>query len=195
MARINKDHIHYFLENDLDVSAKTIYMGHGKDEECDVDQHLTANVIKGLRILSSIRPEEPINIIVNCQGGDTQHGLAIYDAIRMVSTPVHGTVIGHCYSIAAWILQACDYRRMSKSSSMMIHDGDSVVSGNKQETRNWYNFYQEQDVYCRHILLEKIRQKHPTYTMHRLEKLLKTDTLLWPKQALELGLIDEVIEG
>lgn len=194
MARISKDHISYFLEHDVDISTKTIYMGAGKDEECDVDQHLASNVIKGLRILSAIRPEEPIQLIINCQGGDTQHGLAIYDAIRMVPGPVHATILGHCYSIAAWIIQAADLRRMSKSSSLMIHDGDSVVSGNKSETKNWYHFYQEQDIYCRHLLLNKIKEKHPDFTMNKLEKMLKTDTILWPQQALDLGLIDEVIE-
>lgn len=194
MARINKDHISYFFEHGLDISTKTLYLGFGSDEEMDVDQGLAANMLKGIRILSSIKPEDPLNIIVNCTGGDTQHGLAIYDAIRMVSGPVHITVVGHCYSIAAWILQAGDVRRMTKSSSLMIHDGDSVVSGNKSETRNWYNFYQEQDVYCRHILLNRIREKHPEFTMNKLEKMLKTDTIMWPAQALELGLIDEITE-
>ena len=190
----NRDQLYLFLEHGVELDTKTIYMGYGLDPEMDIDQGLARNVIMGLRILSSIRPEEPISIIVNCQGGDTQHGFAIYDAIRMVNSPVHITVIGHCYSMAAWILQAGDIRRISRNSSLMIHDGDSTVSGRKDETKSWYKFYEEQDVMCREILLQKIREKNPGFTMAKLEKMLKTDTILWPQQALELGLIDEVLE-
>lgn len=183
MARISKDHIGYFLDSDLDISTKTIYLGSGKDSDCDMDSHLAGNVIKGLRILSAIRPEEPIHIVINCQGGDTGHGLAVYDAIRMVPTQVHITVIGHCYSIAAWILQAGDVRRMSPNSSLMIHHGQ----GRKDA------FEKEQDRRCSELLLKRIREKHPNYTEARLDKLLLKDTYLFPEEALELGLIDEVV--
>jgi ATP-dependent Clp protease, protease subunit len=194
MAKISKDHIYLFFEHGIDISTKTLYMG-GEDEEkeIDLDSGLTARVIKGLRVLSAIRPEDPIHIILNNQGGDTQHGLAIYDAIRMVPGPVHITVMGHCYSMAAWVLQAGDIRRMTKHSSIMIHDGDSTVSGKKEETRNWFKFYQEQDEICRQILLSKIKEKHPDFPPAKLMKMLKTDTILWAPQALELGLVDEIV--
>lgn len=194
MSKIYKDQIHLFFEHGVDISTKTIYLGYGGDEEMDVDQVLASNVIKGLRILSSIRPEDPINIIMNCQGGDTQHGFAIYDAIRMSPSQVHVTIIGHCYSMAAWILQAADVRRMSEYSSIMIHDGDNAVSGRKDETRSWYKFYQEQDELARDILLQRIREKNPSFPANKLDKMLKTDTILWPNQALELGLIDEIVK-
>lgn len=182
MARISKEHINYFFEYGMDISTKTLYLGSGDSSDCDVDEVLAANIIKGLRILSSIRPDDPINIIVNSQGGDTQHGLAIYDAIRMVSTPVYVTVLGHCYSISAWILQAGRVRRMTPNSSMMIHHG----AGRKDA------FEREQDKRCTDILLSRIREKHPGFTEAKLDKLLLKDTYLFPEEALELGLIDEI---
>lgn len=184
MAKINKDNLNYFIDNDIDISTKTIYLGHGKSDSCDVDEHLAANVIKGLHILSSIRLGDPINIIINSQGGDTQHGLAIYDAIRLVSSPVHITVFGHCYSIAAWILQAGTIRRMTANSSLMIHDGEGTKS----------KFFKEQDIKCRDILLARIREKHPDFSVTKLQKMLDTDTYLWADQALALGLVDQVVE-
>lgn len=194
MARVNKDQIYLFFEHGIEVSTKTLYLGYGADEETDVDQVLASDVIKGLRILSSIRPEEPIHIIMNCQGGDCQHGFAIYDAIRMVQSPVHITVIGHCYSMAAWILQAGTVRRMSRNSSMMIHNGESVVGGRKKDKKNWTKYHQEQDERANRIFLDRIQKKHPGFSLTRLEKMLEVDTILWPEEALELGLIDEVIE-
>lgn len=194
MTKVNRDHIWMFFEHGIDISTKTLYLGYGADDEMDLDQKATADVLKGLHVLSNIRPEEPIRILLNNTGGDTQHGLAIYDAIHNVTSPVHITVYGHCYSIGAWILQAADKRIMSKHSSLMIHDGDSVVSGKKEEFKNWHKFYEEQDHRCREILLERIREVQPGYTLRQVEKMLKTDTVMWPAQALALGLIDEIIE-
>lgn len=184
MAKVNKDQIWLFYEHGIELATKTLYIGHGQEPVMDLDDKVAADVLKGLHILSSIRPEEPIRILVNNQGGDTQHGLAIYDAIRNVSSPVHATVYGHCYSIAAWILQAADIRRMSKNSSMMIHHGEG--------TRD--QFTKEQDERCMDILLERIREKNPDYSRARLNAMLLKDTYLWANQALELGLIDEVVE-
>jgi ATP-dependent protease ClpP protease subunit len=97
---------------------------------------------------------------------------------------VHAYIYGHCYSIAAWVIQAADKRYMSKNSSMMIHHGES----DKTE------FDRQMDDRCVAILLDRIREKHPEYPKHKLDKLLLKDTYLWPEEALDLGLIDEVLE-
>lgn len=184
MARVNRDHVDLFFDHGVELATKCIYIGYGMSDEFDLDQKVTADVLKGLRILSSIRPEEPISILINNQGGETQHGLAIYDAIRSLSSPVHITVYGHCYSIGAWILQAGDVRKMSKHSSLMIHHG----SGDKTQ------FDKEMDEKCVDILLDRIREKQPEYSRKQLDKLLLKDTYLWPEEALKLGLIDEIGE-
>lgn len=194
MARISKDHINYFYEHNLDLSTKTIYLGYGDEDEAEIDHVLAADILKGLHLLDSVRPDEPIRIIMNCTGGDVTHGLAIYDAIRRCKSQVEIEVYGHCYSMAAWILQAGDVRRMSKHSSMMIHDGEQSMNGRKKDMMRWQAFEQEQDKACSEILLGRIREKQPQFTQKRLDKMLATDTIFWPKQALELGLIDEVIE-
>lgn len=184
MARVNKEQVWLFFEHGVELATKTIYLGTGDSDDYDLDQKVTADVLKGLRILSSIRPEEPISIILNNQGGETQHGLAIYDAIRSLSSPVHITVYGHCYSIGAWILQAGDVRRMSKHSSLMIHHG----SGDKT------TFDREMDEKCVDILLDRIKEKHPDFSKKQLDKMLLKDSYMWPEDALKLGLIDEIGE-
>jgi ATP-dependent protease ClpP protease subunit len=184
MSRISKDHIYLLFEHGIDIASKTIYIGYGDDEECDLDQKVAADVLKGLHILSVIRPEDSINVLMNCQGGYTQHGFAIYDKIRSLTTPVNITIYGHCYSMASWILQAADHRSMSRNSTLMIHHGDGPKDA----------FSKEQDKRCTRILLDKIREKNPEFTEARLNKMLLRDTYLWPEEALALGLIDEVLE-
>jgi len=183
MARISKDHLDLFFDHGLELTSRTIYIGYGMNDEYDTDEKVAADVIKSLVVLSTASSELPINIVINNQGGDAIHGLAIYDAIRNVSNPVIATVYGHCYSIGAWILQAADTRRMSKHSSLMIHHG----SGDKTQ------FDKELDDKCVDILLDKIREKNPDFSRKQLDKMLLKDTYLWGEQALALGLIDEIV--
>lgn len=184
MARINRDYIDYFYEYNLDLNGRTLYLGYGDDEDSDMDQKVCADILKGLHILTTVSRELPINIIMNNQGGFVYHGLAIYDAIRNLPNHVTISVYGHCHSIGAWILQAADTRKMAKHASLMIHHGE----GNKTE------FERKMDTKCMDILLAKIHEKKPEFTRKQLDKMLLKDTYLWAEEALELGLIDEVIE-
>lgn len=184
MAKLNKDHIDYFFDYGLELATRTIYIGYGQDEECDLDQQVAANVIKSLLILSNASTELPINIIINNQGGHAIHGIAIYDAIRQVPNHVCITVYGHAYSIGAWILQAGDTRRISPHSALMIHHG----SGDKTE------FDREFDDKCTQILLNRIREKNPTFSEKQLDRMLLKDTYLFPEEALKLGLVDEILD-
>lgn len=183
MARISKDYIQYFYEHNVDVSTKTIYLGYGQESsDIELDHKLTADVLKGLHLLSHIRSEEPIKIIMNCAGGDVDHGLAIYDAIRECKSPVHIGVLGKAYSMAAWVLQAADYRIISPSSSVMIHDGEGPKDA----------WTKKQDIYCRQIMLDSIKKKNPKFTVNEIQQLLDRDTFLTAEEALHLGLVDEI---
>lgn len=194
MARNNssRDNIDLFYAHGVDVVSKTLYLGGLSGEE--IDPSSAADMIKGLHILSSIRPSEPISIIINSGGGDVDQGLAIYDAIRNTTSTVNACVRGNCYSMAAWILQAADHRSMAKNSSMMIHDGDKSLEGKTGDIKALKKFYDDMDNRCVDILLERIREKHPGFSKARLYKMLQNDIYLWPEQALELGLIDEVLD-
>lgn len=185
MARISKDQIDLFYQHNIDLSSKTLYLGYGLEEvDHELDHKCAADMVKGLHLLDRIRPEEQINIIINCQGGDVDHGLAIYDAIRGCSSRVVATVMGHCWSMATWVLQAADYRRATLYSSIMIHDGEGPKD----------RFTKKQDILCRKILLDRIRQKHPEFPVTKLQKMLDTDTYFTAQEALDIGLIDGVVE-
>lgn len=184
MARLNKDSIQLFLEHNLDVSSRTIYFGYGIESEDEIDHVLAAGILKSLHVLSRTRPEEPITMLINCNGGDAQHGLAIIDVMSSMKAPITAIVQGHCHSMAAWVLQAADHRVMTLNSSLMIHNGESV--------KDKYNA--ELDRRCNKILLDRIHEKQPSYTEAKLNRILQTDYYIWPAEALEWGLIDEITE-
>lgn len=192
-SRRHAEPVSTFMDQDIDLETKTLTFDNGGSPDIDLDGNLAMRTVKALRILDRIRPEQPITILVNCEGGDVHSGLMVYDAIQRCVSPVHIEVVGMAYSMAAWVLQAGDIRRATKHSSIMIHDGDAAVSGKKHEMDSSRRMIALLDTQCEDILLARIREVHPRYTRAKLQALLATDTYLTPKQALELGLLDEIV--
>lgn len=189
MTRINRDHISNYYDHGIDLDSKTI------DFSGEITEELAVRTIKSLRILDRILPEKPITIMINSEGGEVDQGLAIYDEIRRCKSQVNTEVVGVAYSMAAWILQAGDTRRATRHSSIMIHQGEEGGLGDrKKDIKKWLRYSDEQDLLCENILLEKIHVRHPEYTRKSLRGLLDVDTIMWPTQAVELGLLDEIIE-
>lgn len=194
MSKFSRDHVGQFYAYGVDVETKTIDFSSAGDDEDDLSPSLAVQTIKSLRLLDRIRPEEPITMLINCGGGDVAAGLAVYDEIRRCTSQVHTVVTGVAYSMAAWVLQAGDVRKANKHASIMIHDGEGGVVGSMSNMQRWLKYHQETDKICESILLDRIRVKHPDYTRLQLQKLLKVDTILWAQQAIDLGLLDEVVE-
>lgn len=192
-----KDNITYFFDNHVYFPTRTLYIGSGQytvDEESGVDGKLAEDIIKAIHVLDSEKHED-FNIILNCIGGDVTHGFAIIDKIKSCKNFVTATVFGHAHSMGAAILQAADKRIMSPSARMMIHYGEVGVSGVADQV---YSNVAENKVYNKmyeDLLFEKIKEKHPKFSRAKLKELLKTDTFLSAKQAVDLGLADSVQEG
>jgi ATP-dependent Clp protease protease subunit len=197
MAKLNRDDIEYFFEYGIYIPTKTIYIGRGNPDpeaDCDVDELLAERVTKGLHILDQIRPDDPINIVINNRGGDTQHGLAIYDAIRHCLSPVHAKLLGSAESMGAWVFQAADTRLMSKHSRLMLHIGTTSHSDHATNVEQWRKRERLEQDLMDDLILKRIKAKKPNYTMASLKKRLTFDWILSAEEAVEWGLADGIIE-
>ena len=174
------------FQNNVNRETRVLYMGFGLvGNDHELDEKLTSDMIQGLSTLEH-DSSDSIKLIINCQGGDQQSGLGIYDYImhlRSKGIEIHGVVLGHAQSMAAWILQACTTRAAGRSSSIMIHNG------NRANTE----FERKQDSLCRQILLNRIREKNPSFSEAKLKNMLSRDTYLSAHEAFDLGLIDQVL--
>lgn len=157
----------------------------------EVDEDLADQAIKCLHILDTMS-QQPIEIILNSEGGDNYHGMAIYDAIKRCRS--HVTVVGTGYvmSMGSVIIQAADKRVMTPYAKMMIHYGEWGMDDHPKIAKKWV---EEEDRFSRDmedIYLDKIKELHPRFTRARLQKMLNFDTILSSNEALELGLIDGI---
>jgi ATP-dependent Clp protease protease subunit len=168
---------------------------HVSDEdfsESGVEATMAERQIKNLHILDTTS-EDPITIIMNNIGGDVNHGLAIYDAIRACRSHVTIKVYGHAMSMGSIILQAADVRIMSEMSSQMIHYGSLGVSNHTKTTYKIVDEFKRIDKWMEKMYLENIKEKNPHFKLARLQRMLDHDSFLTAEQSVELGLADKIL--
>ena len=194
MAKIVKDDVDRFFDYDVSISTRTIFMGSVDfDGENGVNERMVERVTKALHIMD--QSEGNITIFMNNPGGDYYSGFAIYDAIRERKNHVTIKVYGYAMSMGALILQAADDRVLSPNSRVMIHYGYSNLNYDHAITNEkWADQYKKDNVIMEDILLARIKEKHPRFTRKKVKELLKFDTILSPREAIDLGLADR-IEG
>lgn len=195
MSRVNRDDIDKFHDYSLYIPQRTIYIGSEYTDdsgESGVDAAMAARVIKNLTILDTLSAEA-ITIIMNNPGGDVNHGLAIYDAIRACRSEITIKIFGHAMSMGSIILQAGDVRIMSENSSQMIHYGGLGVDKEAKTVYKIVEEFKRIDKWMEKMYLKKIHEKQPQYSLSRLKGQLSHDTFLTAQQSVEMGLADKVL--
>ena len=78
---------------------------------------------------------KPIQLVINSSGGVVTSGLAIYDVMQYVRSPVHTPCIGHAASMAAILLAAGEprQRRALPHARIMVHSASGGYGRNKVE--------------------------------------------------------------
>ena len=196
MSKLVKESIDRFYDYDIHVETRTLYVGSVEiyeDGESGTDGAMAARAIKGLHLLDSSAPtgDKPITIIMNNIGGCEYHGMAIYDAIRACKN--HVTIIGrgHLMSMGSIIFQAADVRIMAPHCSMMIHYGTADVPRDHPKiVYAWAEQCKKLDLMMENLYLEKIKQKHPNYTLEQVKQDCMFDKFYSPQEAINLGLCD-----
>ena len=198
----NIEELQAWYNYNLDIKNRVIYFGAWQpneeisveDKSWEVSDWSAQNIIKGLTVLNRLS-DEPINIIWLSYGGDWCAGMAIYDYIGNCKSHITMTCYGRVRSMGTIILQACDNRVLSPNCEFMIHYGnffvDAVHSKDalsiaQEESRN--NDTMEE------IYLGSIKRVHPRYSRSKVKEMMKYDKYMTPKEAIELGLADEVIK-
>ena len=192
-----RDDVDTFFEHDVHIPSRTIYMGsaavYDDGEESGVDVAMAERVVKALHMMD--QGEGDINIIMNNPGGSLIEGYAIYDAIKERKNFITIKVYGKAMSMGTIILQAADKRILTPNCRFMIHYGYSGLPYDHSETNErWSEYMKKEKRHMEDLYLDVIREKHPRFTKAKLKKLLEFDTIMFPEEAVELGLADEISE-
>lgn len=160
----------------------------------EIDGTLANLVIAQLLLLDQKDSNSDIYLYINSPGGSISAGLAIYDTIQFIHSPIRTVCIGIAASMAAVLLSAGTpgKRHALPNSRVMIHQPRTHITQAQVATvtEQGIDFKLSQDMRKQ---LTEILSKHTGQAYRKVWKDSETDKWMVPTQALEYGLIDEII--
>jgi ATP-dependent Clp protease protease subunit len=158
----------------------------GSEVNDDVANLITAQFL----FLESEDPEKEINFYINSPGGSVTAGMAIYDTMQFIRPPVSTLCLGQAASMGAVLLAAGEKGRRYAlpHSRILIHQPLGGTRGQAVDI----------DIQAREILrareeINNILAHHTGQNLKKIEKDSDRDFFMSSGQAVEYGLIDEVI--
>ena len=155
-----------------------------------IDDNLANIIIAQMLFLESEDPEKDINIYINSPGGMVTAGLAIYDTMQYIKSPVSTLCFGQAASMAAVLLAAGETgkRFALPHSRILLHQPMGGFQGQATDI----------DIHAREILrmreeLDNILVKHTNQSFEKVHQDTERDFFMDGEQAREYGIIDKVI--
>ena len=148
-------------------------------------------VVALLLYLAGEDPEREIRLYINSPGGNIYHGLAIYDAIQQVSTPVSTYAIGVTASMATMLLAAGTKGRRYAlpHATIHMHPAGGGAQGYTPDVEIQYKELQRMQQ-----LLHELLSKHTGQPMDKIADDFDRDRYMSAEEAVEYGIIDEVLK-
>lgn len=131
----------------------------------------------------------PIKVYVDSWGGEMIACYTIINAIELSKTPIWTINIGAAYSAGFFIYITGHKRFAYPLASFLYHEGSTSNGGDAHKFRNYADFYKKQlDQLKNHVL------KYTKLTEEDYEKILKDDYWLTAEEAIEKGIVDEILK-
>jgi len=155
-----------------------------------VDDNVSNLVIAQLLFLESENPNKDIQVFINSPGGIVSAGLAIYDTMQYIRSPISTICLGQAASAAAVLLASgTKGRRYALPySRVLLHQ---VAGGSEGPVRD-VEIQTKEMVRTKNIVNE-ILAKHTGQSVERIEKDTDRDFWMDPASAKEYGIIDDII--
>ena len=175
----------YRIEDDMLYNRQVCLMG-------PVTEDSVNSLVSQLLYLERKAPGEEITMFINSGGGQVGNGLALYDVMRQISSPVRTICMGHACSMAAVLFAAGDKREIYSHSKVMIHDPS--ISGRLTSKALELQALSEDLLATRQTIAE-ILSLHTGQTIDAILEKTCIDSYFNAEEAIEFGLADAVIEN
>ena len=165
---------------------RIIFLGSG------IDDNVANIIVAQLLFLDAEDPERDIFMYINSPGGGVYAGMAIYDTMQHLRAPVSTFCVGMAASMGAVLLAAGTKgtRSALPNSRIMIHQ----PSGGSQGTAADIEIAAKEILHIRERL-NLLIAKHTGQSVETIQEDADRDRFMSPKEAVEYGLIDRVLEG
>ncbi len=157
----------------------------------EVEDHMSGLICAQMLFLESENPNKEISLYINSPGGVVTSGMAMYDTIQYIKSPVSTVCVGQACSMGSLLLCAgAKGKRFSlPNSRIMIHQPSGGARGQATDI----------EIQAREILklrerLNQIYVKHTGQPIERVSLAVERDNFMSAEEAKAFGLIDEVVE-
>jgi ATP-dependent Clp protease protease subunit len=157
-----------------------------------VDDASADDIMAQLLVLESQDPDRDITMYINSPGGSFTAMTAIYDTMQYIRPQIQTVVLGQAASAAAVLLAAgAPGKRLAlPNSRVLIHQPSAGESGRGQAS--------DIEIQAKEIMrlrewLEETLSKHSKRSVSEVKSDLDRDKILIASEALEYGLIDQVL--
>jgi ATP-dependent Clp protease protease subunit len=167
------------------LTERVIYLGTG------IDAGVANAMIAQLLHLEADKPEQDINLYINCEGGDMTAMLAIYDTMQFIRSPVATVCVGQAIAAGAVLLAAgaAGRRSVLPHARVVLHQPAARGQGTIPDL-----ILQADEVVRVRSQVESILATHTGQTVARLRHDTDRDHVLTAQTAREYGIVDEVIQ-
>lgn len=181
----------------LDTTSGELQSKMEQRELEDREIYLTGNIeregvltlIRRIRYLNKLSAE-PITLYINSEGGSVVDGFALCDVIMSSQSPIMGYVQGSCMSMALAVLACCANRVAGRYAQFMCHS-----------VRAEFGEMEQSDMFCQADYVRRLNEQMAEALCEAselskqewLEKIIGKETYFTSVEALDFGLIDEIM--
>jgi ATP-dependent Clp protease protease subunit len=155
-----------------------------------IDDAIANTIVAQMLFLDSIEPGKDVALYVNSPGGSSTALFAIYDTMQFLKSDVATYSLGQAASAAAVILAAGTQgkRYALPNSRVLLHQPHGGIEGQSADL----------EIHAREIVrqrrrVEELLAEHTGQTVERIHRDTERDFILGPQEALEYGIVDEVV--
>lgn len=157
----------------------------------EINDQVADLIVAQLLFLNREDPDRVIHMYINSPGGQIYAGLAIYDTMRMISNPISTFAVGFTASFGTVLLAAGSkgQRYALPHATMHMHQPLGGTQGQATDI----------EIHAREILrlrtrLNEIMSERTGQTLEVIQRDTERDYYMDAKQALEYGLVDQILQ-
>jgi ATP-dependent Clp protease protease subunit len=154
-----------------------------------IDDHIANLIVAQLLYLDS-ENHYPIRLYINCPGGVIYSGLAIYDTMRMLKSPVSTVAVGFTGSFGTMLLTAGakGQRYALPHATVHMHPASGGAKGYTEDVRIAYHEQERLENQLFHLI-----GRHTNHSREEIELVYRRDRFMNAVEAKAFGLVDEVL--
>jgi ATP-dependent Clp protease, protease subunit len=156
-----------------------------------IDDTMSTLIVAQLLFLEAENPKKEIAMYINSPGGVVTSGLAIYDTMQFIRSPISTLCVGQAASMGSLLLAAgtSGMRFALPNARIMLHQPSGGFQGQATDI-----MLHAQEILNIKKRLNDIYVKHTGQTLKKIEDALERDYFLTGEMAVEWGVVDKVID-